>query len=479
MRIERLQAVLYVLQVLQIERVLYVTMVLGVLLPFKIFAGGVDWRGQYRFEYIDVSSSYLDGSGAKAVFLNRVNLRPHIIAADGLRVISNIEIFGNTLYPHDQMGSFFGQFVQSDQTLRLNQASVSPVVREAFLRWEQEHAELILGRSSFQFGMGAFYNAGLAPGDHFSDNYDMISYKVYMGNLLIQPILAVVNKGHTEKSGGSFDQMLHVLYHNQDSQSQLGLLYRKRKSSFGENDSLRGYDSATLSADWQSSHSHVYFARNWDVFGLKVEAGFEGGSTGLLSQEGQSIDLGGYGVTTELEYRPQQSSWKYKLLMGLVSGDDPSTAKDEGFQLHRNYNIAFLLGNHPLGRYDVLTSSRQRSSLPNHNGLRPNHTVLDEEAVGNMIYLAPQFYRSISDKWVWTNHFVFAATQTNPSLSQTQLSSSLGWEYDVGLQYQPYDRFRWNTELGFFLPGQAFAEGDLNHATQMVMGLQTRISIEF
>jgi hypothetical protein len=103
--------------------------------------------------------------------------------------------------------------------------------------------------------------------------------------------------------------------------------------------------------------------------------------------------------------------------------------------------------------------------------------VLDEETIGNMFYLAPQFNRSLSDKWKWTNRLALAQMQINPS-NQANVNSFLGWEYDMGLKYQPYERFQWVTEIGVFAPGAAFAEGALGHPTRTIWGWQTRAVID-
>jgi len=446
------------------------------------FAGGVDWKGQYRFEYFDISSTNLDNGGAKAAFLNRLNLRPHLIAGDGLRVMTNLEVLSNSLYPNDQVGAWFGSHVQIDQVHRRQQGVSQFTVREAYLRWEQEHAELIVGRAPFQFGLGAFYNAGLGSFDHFSDNYDMISYKIYVGNLLIQPILTTVQDESIQRSGGTNDQMIHLFYNNQDAGARFGVLYRNRiaPAVFAPVASRPAvYNESAVVGDYKVNNSHLYFAREWDTFAFRMEGGFESGSTGFQQGNGGSIDLGGYGVNLEFDYRPKDSNWDYRLLTGIVSGDDPKTARYEGFQLHRNYDIAFLLANHPLGKFDALSSYRQRSrdtSAP--FSVKSNASVLDEEAVGNMVYLAPQFNKSLGDRWKWMNRIVLAQMQTNPS-QQANVNAFLGWEYDFGLKFQPYDRFQWVTEIGLFMPGAAFSEGALQHPIRSIWGWQTRAAIDF
>jgi hypothetical protein len=452
------------------------------ILSLSVKAGGVDWRGQYRFEYFDVSSTDLNEGGAKAAFLNRLNLRPQIIAADGLRVITNMEVLSNSLYPNDQVGAWFGSSVQNDQLARRQQAASQFAVREAYLRWEQEHAELIVGRAPFHFGMGTFYNSGMGAFDHFSDNYDMISYKIYVGNLLIEPILTTIQDKSIQRSGGANDQMIHLFYDNQDAKAQFEILYRNRTAPT-QNEILANrpslYNEAAIIGDYKVNFTHLYFARYWETFSFKLEGGVESGPTGLQAANLDPIELGGFGVSLELEFKPVSSIWDYKILTGVVSGDDPTTSKYEGFQLHRNYDIAFLLGNHPMGRYDVLTSNRQRTrNQSSPFALLPNDSVLDEETVGNMIYFAPQFNRALSDRWKWTNRIALAQTQVKAS-TQSGVSSELGWEYDIGLKYQPYERFQWVTELGVFSPGQAFAEGALGHPTKMVWGWQTRAAVDF
>jgi len=448
-----------------------------------VLAGGVDWKGQYRFEYFDINSTDLDEGGAKAAFIHRLNLRPHIIAADGIRIVTNMELLGNSIYPNDQVGAWFGNSAHGDQLLRRQQGVSQLAIREVYLRWEQEHAELIVGRAPLQFGLGAFYNEGAGAFDHFSDNYDMISYKIHVGNLLVQPILTTVQDSSVHRGAGTNDQMINLSYNNEDAKAQFGVLYRNRLSAptnVPVTARPRLYDEAAIIGNYKVNNSHIYFARAWETFSFQLEGGFESGPTGFQAANGDAIELGGYGVNLEFEYRPLSSSWNYKLLTGIISGDDPNTTRYEGFQLHRNYEIAFLLGNHPMGRYDALTSGRQRSRYQVGPGFArlPNYQVLDEETMGNMIYFAPQFNRAIGDKWTWTNRIAIAQTQVNAS-TQTGVSQDLGWEYDIGLKYQPYERFQWITEIGMFAPGQAFAEGALGHPTKMVFGWQTRAAIDF
>ncbi len=455
-------------------------------------ATSIDWNGQYRFEWAEVDSTDLTGSGRKSYFLHRLNLRPQIVVLDGLRVLGSFELLSNGYYPNDQMGAWFGEPL-SDGPSNVSQTTRQAqqvFVRELYLRWEQEHGELWVGRSSFDFGLGLSYSRGLGLFDHFSDQWDLVAYKIYSGNLSIQPMISKPIDLDPAQGSSATDQILNILYDNQDSQSQFGVMYRKREASPTANNAYRFFDSQVNSAytqsqastDFKATYTNIFFARVWPEFAFQIEGGFTSGDTGLVTQTQEKIELSGYGLAIEMDFfsKDKASDWTYSLLTGVASGDDPNTARFEGYSFHKNYNPGFLLMNHPLGQFDILTSAAYRGRSANGGGLLPTSSSLDEEAVSNVMYIAPQANQKINDQWTWTNQFVYATLQSQSSRTPSNMmSKDLGFEWDTGFTFKPHDRFEWVTEVGILSPGEAFKEGTLNHKTGVTFGFQTKAAISF
>jgi|GEM_PF-6072129 hypothetical protein len=442
----------------------------------------VEWQGQARAEWVEVSSTTLNGSeGAKSYVLTRMNLRPTVVFQDGVRGVFNLELFPNSQYPLDQMGYAWGSAYRPEQQGLQQQSPSQMNIREAYLRLEREYATVELGRWAFQFGHGAYFSAGSGAFDHFSDNFDGVSAKIYVGHLLIQPMLTTVAQPSSERGGGSNDQMLHLHYAHPDSKTDFAVLYRVRKGGMGQQTAELQtlYGSSGVGSTWDTQSSHLYFARGWDEMALALEAGFENGSTGLLSASNEKIALSGYGVNLDLHWRPQESLWQSSLRMGIASGDDPNTSNYEGFSWHYNHDIAFLMANHPLGSggYDPLRNQVRRR-LKTATSFYGNSEALDEATVSNMIYVVPTWSRQLGSSWTWRNRVTWAQAATLPSTA-TGTSRDLGWEYDLAFVLSPHPSWVWETEFGWFQPGNAYAEGINQRPKDGIWGFQTRWSVSF
>ncbi|MCS6838535.1 MAG: hypothetical protein NZ480_06770 [Bdellovibrionaceae bacterium] len=441
----------------------------------------VEWEGQYRLEIMELSSTDLGDGGAKSVVLSRLNLRPYVVIGDGARAIFSFEVLPNQQYPNDQFGTILGQGAYLDQHNRLDRPSGSLAVRESYFRWEQENAEFQFGRVPLQFGKGLYFSSGRDFFDHFSNQWDALVARIQVGHLILQPGFGRLVQQGAEKGNASHDMILSVWYDNPDARAVLGVLYQTRSGHKGyQNGQLIPYGASAIESGWNTNATLLYFSRYWEEVYLEMEAGFEAGQTGLVTAGSESIDLGGYGINVDFGYQGPGSDWSYLLRAGIASGDDPNTARYEGFQWNRNFDVAFILANHPVGQYDVLRSGRRRNFNYNNTPPVPYPVVqaLDEESVSNMFYLAPQITKSINRQWKWKHRLVWAQAHVTPSL-QPNTSRDLGFEYDVGLEYWSSQRWLWLMELGIFAPGSAFKGGDSNYPNQLVWGWQVKSSYQF
>ena len=126
-------------------------------------AVSIDWSGQYRFEYADISSTSLDDPKlAKSYILNQLSLSPKIIAADGVNIIGKFEILTNDQYPDSQTGQNSGKgpskvggnsSSKDDSSVAGNkQGSSNLQVSQLYLNVNQEYGSLVVGRAPVEFG---------------------------------------------------------------------------------------------------------------------------------------------------------------------------------------------------------------------------------------------------------------------------------------------------------------------------------------
>lgn len=465
-------------------------------------ATSIDWTGSYRFEYTEIDKTLLEsGRGRKAYLLSHLNLSPKIIAADGFNIIGNFEILSNSRYPNSQVGQQFGSGANSGDSTTgsmagnesnnnsQTQSASSIQVRELYLNINQEYGQIIVGRAPLQFGLGMAYSSGHGAFDHWGDIQDMMAYKFIVGNLSMTPMIGKPFDYNPAQGQDVTDTGLQIDYYNPETESGIGVFYRTRTSSLASNDAANVFDtsvnsaytSTTASGGWSTNHTNLFLTRGWDSFKFRMEAGFDSGSIGVKAN-GSDINLGGYGIALELEF--PKTDWKWLVKTGIASGDNPTTENFEGYQMDRNYDVAFMLFNHPLGGYDLLTSNSKRQRKTNcvtvPCPIYSNETALDEESISNAIYFSPRFTISMGDKWGWRNTLTYAQLQTNPSrTANNDVSKDLGFEWDTALIYQPHERLQWINELGLLSPGSAFKDGTNNRESAFTYGFQSKAAITF
>lgn len=456
-------------------------------------AMSLDWSGHYRFEYTEVSSTTLaDPAGRKAYILHNLVLSPRIIAADGIEVVSQFSVLGNPSYPGSQVGQTYGIGVNrgtatgmagaNSNVMGRNAGFSTMEVRQLYMLVNQEFAQITVGRAPIEFGLGMTYNAGNGAFDHWGDTMDLVAYKFLVGNLSLTPMIGKPYDYSVAQGRDVTDLMLDVTYNNVETESTFGVFYSSRTSSQASNDAGNAL-SGTTSGNYSVRNTNVLLARGWQSFKFKVEAGFSEGNTGLKAGS-EDIRVNGYGIVAEMQFPRANSNWDWKLRTGVVSGDNPTTPNFEGYALNRNYDLAFLMFNHPLGGYDIFRSAYQRQRDVNCTTpvcpTSANDEALDDDAVSNTIFINPSFTYTIGEKWSWRNSFLYAQLQTNSStVAGNDVSKDLGFEWDTSLIYKPNSRFQWVNQVGILMPGAAWKEGSVDRDANLTYGIQTKAAISF
>jgi hypothetical protein len=314
-----------------------------------------------------------------------------------------------------------------------------------------------------------------------------------MGNIWFLPMIGRPSGGTINGSDNVDDYMIQVQYENPESDIEMGVFYQLRHGGDQASDAPIGVGTApgmTLggagaknTGGINSKTLNVFALRDTERFRLGMEAAFVSGESGVVTSGGDKVEWGGFGIALEGEYRPESSHWKWGLKAGSASGDDPTTdAKYEGFSFNRNYDVAMLLFNHPLGQDDFLRTGTFTGAV-NTGGTTRNINTADVETVSNVIYLAPVAKYGFNEHWSWDNSLITGWLSSNP-LAGKSVSKDIGYEFDTTLNFTPRKGVQWINQMGFLFPGAAWkggeaASGGSQYDSKMAYGFATKAAISF
>ena len=238
-------------------------------------------------------------------------------------------------------------------------------------------------------------------------------------------------------------------------------------------------------------NSYNLYVSQWvDLVQVAFELGFHSGPIGLTTDQGQGIEHEAMGGVLELSYHPPKSPWGFNLNLGFASGDDPSTPETfEGYIFDQNYQVAFLLFNHPLGQADFFRTAALRGGKPNANAEDPDnpdsspgasHSTedFDTEALSNSLFISGAAHYKWSDHYDLEARMTYAQLDKIPLLN-SNMESGVGFEMDLSLHYKPFKGFQWINRAGLFMPGPAFKGGSQNFPTRQVFGVETKAALSF
>ncbi len=457
-----------------------------ILVNITAHAISIDWTGGYRIEYVDIDRPSLSEPGNKKSYgLNYLYLQPKMIASDGINIISRFDVLGSEVaaYKNSQLGSFIGSGVTSGKnTTAQNSESSNLRVSQLYLNINHEFGSLVAGRAPIEFGLGITHNSGRGVFDHWMDTKDMVGYKFNVDNISFMPILSRNQQTDFEIGRTISDQIFVFEYNNKDIGAKAGVFWQNRNTSIDTNDTVVAPvgipNAVTRTGGYSSKTVNMYLERKWTAFEFKLEASFLTGQTGAVTATGEEISLNSYAVATELLMPANDSSWEFGTKLGVVSGDNPTTASYEAYQLDRNYDVAILLFNHRMGRADFFNTGILHTS-DTASGLTTSNSA-DDEAIGNAMYLAPSFKYLWNEKLDLKSTVIYAQLMTNPDNNYLDFKKDLGLELDIELIYKPRERVTWSTGLGILSPGGAWSGGSGNNwETKMNYGFTTKAAITF
>lgn len=473
----------------------------------KSVRADIEWSGVYRIEGYNLDNSELGRirpndsvqHGHKEInyALTHLVLRPKIVAGDGLTIYSQFEIFNNPVYPNSQMGAWWGSgvrdaksnstIVDNSNTLERNQRNETISISQLYLTYAHEYGSLIFGRVPLQFGLGMTYSAGRGLFDHWYNTDDLIGYKIVLGNLWVLPMIGKASGGAVNLSDDLYDYMAQVQYENPEADIEMGVFYQMRIGGNQGSDapvpgsnapigSVLGGSGATNTGKVNLKTVSLYTLKDTERYRLGLEAAFLSGDSGVVLPNGDKVSFNGFGIASEFEYRLEGTGWKFGAKAGTASGDDPSTgSKFDGFFFNRNYDVAMLMFNHPLGVDDFF---RTRLLTGNPRDTKGDTNLPDVETISNTLYVAPSIKYAFNDHWSLDNTVITGWLSTNPLSGGKNPGKSLGYEWDIALNFTPRKGITWVNEAGLLFPGEVWKGGG-QYQNSFAFGLGTKAAISF
>lgn len=452
------------------------------------FAGDIKWEGNYRFEAVKVFDPSLAGKNNKGYMLHHLTLKPSITAYDGLTIHSRFDILNNKSFPNDQLGQTFGVGVNptpgtagntmtDSNTISDQQPGELIRVNEIYANWVHEFGVLTVGRAPMQFGLGMTFNGGYGMFDHWLENRDMIAYKLVMGNFSAMPVIAKTYEGILSEEDDVNDYILQLGYENPETELEAGFIYQARRSTANANSNdtpplAVGAATGTLMGNYEVDNYNVFISQWVEQVKIAFEIGFASGNTGIRNAGGTEIKQDGFGGTIKVSWNPETSKWGAFFDLGFASGDDPNTPNTyEGYIFDQNYDVAFILFNHPVGSADFFRTSYIRNTSAN------PAAAFDTEAISNAMFASGAALYKWTDKFNIETRLTYAQLNSDPL--QTKVDTSLGFELDLSLKYVPFKGFQWINRAGMLFPGAAFEGGTNNFPVNNSFGFETKAAISF
>ena len=476
-------------------------------------AADVTWGGTYRVEAVKLSNPELSSAKSnKSYLLHHLILAPKIVAADGLTIYSRFDLFNSPTFGIDSSGRVYsvagdtlgsgpgagpGASTNTNDSnpLSRTQKAGTLAITSLYLSWAQEFGQLVVGRTPVEFGLGTAFNAGNGLFDHYIDTKDILGYKLVFGNLSFFPMIGKVNEGVVGEEDDVNDYLIHVQYDNPESDLSLGAIYQTRISTYAGNDlpttagtsdiggtpnGTGGFTPPTRVDGSKTTLLGIFAKRATGDFKIGVEADMLSGDTGLKTSGGRGVTLNGFGIAGEIGWKPADHKLSGGLKAGFATGDDPGTSDSyEGFAFSRNYNVALLMFNHPLGQRDFLRTGAYGSAPKDAaTGATTVRNQIDSESISNAIYLAPNLQYQWKENFSVGGNLVYGILNKDP-IAGGNTDKDLGFELDLNVTYKPYERLTWITEAGALLPGSAWKGGSLGLDNTFAYALMTKAAISF
>jgi hypothetical protein len=365
-----------------------------------------------------------------------------------------------------------------------NQAAGSQVnIKQAFIELYSDTATYVIGRHTYNWGLGAIYNDGSNTWDRHAYSRDGITMKLKIGNFHLSPFWSKIsNPGYTRATGA--DELgIGLLYDNDERDIGFGIHYAVKSSNSNNTFYTSSIEEPTTPAEKKVGETNVkitdiYFRKTFGSLSFGIEVPLVSGDLGYTNNSGQITSISSKAFILQSSYKVKDE-WNVGVDGGVVAGHDGSTGTFGALFLHPNYQVANLLF-----RYNIAALGDQTH----------NTSVYDSYITNAMYFKLKSSYST--EKWVFDTAIIYAIAQETAHAGKAAYNhsknriftavadqdDSLGTEFDLNATY------KWNNEvsigggLGYLFTGDYFSYTNdptiVNEAKNSLL-LQINTSVTF
>lgn len=479
----------------------FMAIALLAVVPATSFALPIDWHGAFGvdstlisgYRRVKATTVQTTNDGTQEVGLDAggkgsANWLSYVFKLAPTMIINDAATFKAELTTGYANGGMLGDSSETDKNgnnniplYYHNQAKGSNVnIKKAYLELYSDTATYLIGRHTYQWGLGAIYNDGSNTWDRHASSRDGITMKLKVGNFHVHPFWSkVANTGLTTATDVK-EYGVGLLYDNAERDIAFGIMYGV-KASNGSNTTITSTIQTTTAQTVGATDvkiTDIFLKKTWDKFDFAVEVPLMSGDLGKTISGGSTVSYSTKAILAQTNYR-LNDSWTFGLDGGHVNGHDGSTSKFGALYLNPNYQVANLLF-----RYNIAAIGS--------NGA--NGSVYDSY-ITNAMYLKLRSSYS-TEKWIFDTAIIYAKalevaeagksaynhTKNKIFTATTTQSDKLGTEIDMNATY------KWNNEvsigagLGYLITGDYFSytnDPAVKNEAKSSLLLQVNTSVTF
>ncbi len=405
--------------------------------------------------------------GTSSYFEQRLRLEPELRVNQYLSVFSQFDFLPDLMWGTnpERIPGLSGYYDPIGQSQSFSLPSNVPVVAARRL-WAEvftPFGRFKFGRTGMHVGSGVYFNDGRGPdADYPGDTADRIQFLTRVGNVFLLAGYDMIYEGDVDRPYDAQAAAAAVAYRSELLSGSFYTYYQDDRSWLEEGD--------PEADDTYRNNMKTWTFDLWgkSVLGsveLELEAiyryGGGDGSRMVFEAEEDGVDprvrenvvINSFGGIARLNWSSRH--WRAGVETGLASGDDDPAYDDQDgklktFEFDRNYHVGLLLFRVPMPARASLASD-----------VSPDD-IYDGAIVGNRIsnafYVAPSLRFNILTNLTARVGGIGAWALT--ATSDFNGSKDYGYEFDIELASQLFDRLTLSATTALFFPGGVFGSND-------------------
>ena len=471
----------------QLKKLLAMTILAFV--PLVSEALPIDWHGSFGIDSTMISDyrrikSNSDNSalvGTQEVGLDggkkgNASWQSYILKLEPVMVINDAGTFFAELTTGYANGGFLGDSAQTDSSVSANGQGLNHYnqaknqnlsLKKAYLELYSDTATYLIGRHTYNWGLGAILSDGSNTWDRHASSHDGITMKLKIGNFNVTPYWSKVsNTGYTDTTN-SKEYGTGFLYDNQERDISFGLLYGKKSASYDSITTASGENNITI--------TDIFLKKVFGKFDLSAEVPLMSGSLGKFST-GANYSAKAFLLQTNYKHN---DSWTFGFDAGQASGHDGNLGMFGALYLNPNYQVANLLFRYNLSA--IATTTTATPSVYDSYFTNARYFKLRAGYASEKWTFDSAIIKAIALKVAKTNSKAYNHAKNEAFNANADQSNNLGTEVDLNADYHWNKEISIGTGLGYLVTGDYF--GFTNTATpnsvKNSMLLQFNTSVTF